>query len=122
MVISPEMVLGPERKGIKFAYCTYTRPTNDIPYFIRNSDLFICEGTYGDNNDISKAIQKKHMLFREAATLAQAGSVKELWLTHFSPALRKPEKYIDNARIIFKNTSIGEDGKTTTLKCEDHII
>lgn len=115
----PNMVLGPARKGLKISYCVDTRPTVDIPWFIENSDLFICEGMYGDNNDIDKAEEKKHMLFREAAAVAEAGKVKELWLTHFSPAMRRPQEYIDNARLIFKNTHIGVDLVVTSLKFED---
>ncbi|MHC9399499.1 ribonuclease Z, partial [Clostridium perfringens] len=39
------MVLGDERTGIKLSYTTDTRPTEDIPGFRKESDLYICEGT-----------------------------------------------------------------------------
>lgn len=103
------MVLGEERKGIKLSIVTDSRPITEISKFIKNSDLFICEGTYGNNNDIEKAIKNKHMTFKEAATLAIDGEVKELLLTHFSPAMLNPKEYINNALDIFKNTTIGED-------------
>jgi len=51
----PSMVLGRERKGIKLSYIVDTRPINDIPAFIYESDLFICEGTYYDG--LSKSIK-----------------------------------------------------------------
>ena len=47
------MVLGDERKGIKLSFITDTRPTFEIPQFIYGSDLFICEGMYGDDLDLS---------------------------------------------------------------------
>ena len=50
--------------------------------FIKESDLFICEGTYGDDKDIEKAIKNKHMTFRESSNLAEKGNVKKLLLTH----------------------------------------
>ena len=111
----PSMVLGRERKGIKVSLITDTRPIDTIPDFIRDSDLFICEGTYGDNNDIDKAIKNKHMTFREAANLAQNGNVLELLLTHFSPAILEPEEFKQNAIDIFKKTIIGEDRMIKSL-------
>ena len=39
----------------------------------------------------AKAIEYKHMTFYEAATLAKEAEVEEMWLTHYSPSLTKPE-------------------------------
>ena len=103
------MVLGEERKGLKIAYCTDTRYFSDISKFVYGSDLLICEGIYGDESKKLKAYDKKHMVFSDAARIARDGHVKELVLTHFSPALDYPENYIDNARSIFKNTNIGKN-------------
>ena len=49
-VVTKDLILGNARKGIKVAYCTDTRPTPDIIERVKNSDLFICEGMYGDPN------------------------------------------------------------------------
>lgn len=111
----PDMVLGEKRKGIKLSYITDTRPINTISDFINESDLFICEGTYGDNEDIEKAIKNKHMTFAEAAGLAYRGNVEELLLTHFSPSMDEPNLYTTNATEIFQNTKIGYDGFTKEL-------
>ncbi|MEG0771963.1 ribonuclease Z [Clostridium sp.] len=115
----PWMVLGSERKGIKISYITDTRPIDTIPKFIANSDLFICEGTYGDDEDIEKAIKNKHMTFREAASLGNKGDVKELMLTHFSPAMASAKMYINNATEVFPNTLLGEDRLVKTLSFND---
>ncbi|MFR1316813.1 MAG: ribonuclease Z [Clostridium perfringens] len=109
------MVLGDERKGIKLSYTTDTRPTEDIPGFIKESDLYICEGTYGSEEDMHKAIKNKHMTFKEAANLAKRGQVKELLLTHFSPSINDPKEYIHNAREVFENSHAGSDGEEKTL-------
>ncbi|KYH34042.1 ribonuclease Z [Clostridium tepidiprofundi DSM 19306] len=106
---TPDMVLGETRKGIKICYSTDTRPVPEMIPFIENADLFVCEGMYGDDNDFEKAYSKKHMLFSEAANLAKEGNVKELWLTHFSPALVNPSEYIDFAKNIFDNVIVGTD-------------
>lgn len=105
----PNMVLGSERIGIKVSLITDTRPLYTIPDFIKGSDLFICEGTYGDDSDLEKAIKNKHMTFSEAAKLASKGEVQELLLTHFSPAICEPELFKENATNIFENTIIGTD-------------
>ena len=117
--ISPEMVLGEIRKGLIVCYCTDTRPTEDLADFIKDSDLFICEGMFGNEDNLSKAVQKKHMMFSEAGLLAKQGRVKELWLTHFSPSLTKPEEYIDAVRTIFTNTIAGKDLLTKTINYTD---
>lgn len=114
-IYTPEMVLGEARRGIKVTYCTDTRPTEELINFTMNSDLFICEGIYGDNEKLSSAINKKHMTFIEAATLAKKSKVAELWLTHYSPALKDPNLFIDNAKNIFENSISGQDLMTKTL-------
>ena len=113
------MVLGDERRGIKLSFITDTRPTFEIPQFIYGSDLFICEGMYGDDLDISKAVKNKHMTFREAASLANAGNVDKLLLTHFSPSIEEPKDFAHNATNLFKDTTIGEDGLTLNLSYKD---
>jgi ribonuclease Z len=115
-IIKPEMVLGEDRKGIKVCYCTDSRPTEELVEFIKEADLFICEGMYGDKDDAEKAVNKKHMMFSEAGLLAKQGKVKELWLTHYSPSLTAPEKFIDSVREIFINTSLGNDLLKQNLK------
>lgn len=111
----PNMVLGKKRKGIKLSYITDSRSIDTIIDFIYESDLFICEGTYGDNEDKDKAIKNKHMTFAEAADLAKRGRVKELLITHFSPSMDTPEIYANNAISIFPNTIIGYDGLLKSL-------
>lgn len=108
-IYTPDLVLGENRKSIKIAYCTDSRPVERIYKFIENSNLFICEGIYGENEKIEGAILKKHMIFSEAANIAKKSNVEELWLTHFSPALTEPELFLENATNIFPNTFIGYD-------------
>ncbi|MCD8035948.1 MAG: ribonuclease Z [Clostridiales bacterium] len=110
-----DMVLGEERKGISISFCTDTRPVDTLVDFINGSDLFVCEGMYGENEKLAKAVEYKHMIFSEAAKLAKLGKVNELWLTHLSPSMSEPEQFIDNAKSIFENTKIGYDRMTTRI-------
>lgn len=114
-----DMVMGRARKGIKISLITDTRPIESIHEFIEDSDYFICEGTYGDDEDLSKAIKNKHMTFREAATLAKNGKVKNLLLTHFGTAMNEPEIYLNNAKELFDNTIIGFDRYKITLNFKE---
>jgi ribonuclease Z len=116
IVYIPEMVLGPERKGIKLTYCTDTRPTKLIVDNAKASDLFICEGMYGEKDKASKAKEYKHMTFCEAAEIARAAGVSELWLTHYSPSMVRPGDFIKDAREIFSNTRLGKDRKSVILQ------
>lgn len=98
---TPDMVLGPARKGIKLTYTTDTRPTESILRNARNSDLFICEGMYGEEDKADKAKGYKHMTFKEAAALARDAEVSEMWLTHYSPSLIRPDDYMEMVRGFF---------------------
>lgn len=116
---SPDMVMGPERKGIKVAYCTDSRPVEAIVEAAKDSDLFICEGMYAEEEKLSKAKQYKHMTFYEAAEMARKAHVKEMWLTHFSPSLVRAESYMPKVRKIFENSYLGKDGKTVELMFQE---
>ncbi|MBQ8729862.1 MAG: ribonuclease Z [Lachnospiraceae bacterium] len=116
---TPEMVLGEERKGLKLTYCTDTRPTASITENAKDADLFICEGMYGGNDKDDKAKENKHMTMNEAANIAKAANVKEMWLTHYSPSLPKPQEYKAEIRKIFPNTKVAKDGRSVTLVFED---
>ena len=118
-IYTPDMVLGPARKGIKLTYCTDTRPTDSIRKNAYASDLFICEGMYGEKDKQKKAKEYKHMTFYEAARIAKEAEVKEMWLTHYSPSLTKPEEYIDEVREIFPNTIAAKDRRTVELVFSD---
>ena len=114
-----DMILGPERKGIKLTYCTDTRPVSQIWENAKDADLFICEGMYGEPGKEAKAVEYKHMTFYEAAELAKKANVKEMWLTHYSPSLVHPEEYADEVKKIFPNTKISKNGRMTTLEFEE---
>jgi ribonuclease Z len=116
---TPDMVLGPARKGLKLTYCTDSRPTESMVSHALNSDLLICEGMYGEPEKEAKAREYKHMTMKEAAKVAKSASVKEMWLTHFSPSLVRPEDYIREVREIFPDSYVGKDGKSVDLLFEE---
>lgn len=114
-IYTPDMVLDGEREPFKVTYCTDTSPFEEMSDFARGSDLFICEGMYCDEEMRDKMDEKHHMLFSDAAKIAKAADVPELWLTHYSPALVKPSDYTDKVREIFLNTVVSFDGMKKTI-------
>lgn len=119
-VYTPDMVLGPPRKGLKVTYCTDTRPTESIERNAVGADLFICEGMYGEPEKKQKAKEYKHMTIYEAAELAKKAQVKEMWLTHYSPSLIRPEEYMPEVRKIFPNAIAARDGRSVDLVFEEN--
>lgn len=118
-IFTPDMVMGAPREGLKATYCTDSRPTAGIIEHAKNSDLFICEGMYADEDKLDSAIEKKHMLFREAAESAKAAQVDRLWLTHYSPSLVNPQKYLPTVREIFPNTEAPANSMSIDLVFKD---
>ncbi len=116
---SPDQVLGPPRRGLKVGYVTDTRPTADLPEFVRGADLLVCEGTYGDPELRERAKERGHMVFDEAATIAKEAGVRRLVLTHFSPSMLDPETYLHFAQAVFPASEIGRQHETITLSFDD---
>ena len=118
-VYTPDMVMGKPRKGLKVTYCTDTRPVTAIIENAKHSDLFICEGMYGEKDKQKKAKEYKHMTFYEAAQLAKEAEVAEMCLTHYSPSLTHPEEYMDEVKKIFPNSIAAKDKRTVELTFSD---
>lgn len=116
-----DMVLGPDRPGIKLGFCTDSRPTDKLPEFMEGCDLVILEGMYGEDDKLVKAKENRHMLFSEAATIAKEAGAEELWLTHYSPALTNPEMFLENATKIFPNTFLGYDNIEKNILFKEDI-
>lgn len=107
--------MGEPRRGLKVTYCTDTRPTEGIVKNASGADLFICEGMYGEPDKAQKAKEYKHMTFYEAAEIARRAGVEEMWLTHYSPSLIRPEDYMPEVRKIFPNAVAAKDGRSVDL-------
>lgn len=118
-VFTPDLVMGPPRKGLKITYSTDTRPCPNILKYAAGADLFVCEGMYGADDKLGKAKEKKHMTMPEAARIAAKAKPKEMWLTHYSPSEMRPQEYLNDVRKIFPNTVMTKDGRSITLNFEE---
>ena len=118
-ILTPDMVLGETRRGLSVTYSTDTRPVPVIAEYAKDNDLFICEGMYGEKEKAAKAREYKHMTFQEAARLGREAAPREMWLTHYSPSLVRPDDYMDTVREIFPKAWPGKDGKSVELNFEE---
>lgn len=114
-IIQPEDVTGEKRASVKVTYVTDTLPIGEIADFAKDSDLFICEGMYGDKDKKQSMNDKGHMLMQDACRLASEADVKRLWLTHYSPAEKHPENYERELKKLFPEVLISKDGEKITL-------
>ena len=108
--------MGPPRTGLSIGLVTDTRPTSAIAEAMAGVDLLVCEATFGDDGDQPRAVERRHMTFREAAELAATAQARQLLLTHFSPSVARPEEYAANAQEVFANTTVGRDHLSVTLR------
>lgn len=113
--IKPSDVTGESRPPLNVTYVTDTLPIESIGEFAENSELFVCEGMYGDMSKKQAMNEKGHMLMQDACGIALRAGVKRLWLTHYSPAETEPELHEEELKNIFENVSISRDGDKITL-------
>ncbi len=117
--VLPEDVSGPPRRGLKVALVTDTSYFDELVPFVAKSDLLICEAMFPEDSELERARERGHMTFSQAGALARDAEVQRLWLTHFSPSVDEPEKYLDRARALFPHAEIGRRGLKTTLAFDD---
>ena len=106
--ITPDMVLGPPRKGKKICYSGDTRPCENLIKLAKESNILIHEATY-TTTDKERAIENAHSTSAEAAEIAKKAEVKQLILTHFSSRYKKTTEILEEAKKIFKNTKTAHD-------------
>ena len=87
---TPDEVLGPPRPGLCHRVCHRYTPGATLSQFLEGVDLLVCEGTYGSDEDLPKAVRNRHMTFREAATLARDASAKRPLDHALQPGVRRP--------------------------------
>ena len=113
--ITTDMVTDAARDPIKITYMSDTVAFDEMADFAKGSDLLVCEGMYGDDEMIDKVREKGHMVFSQSADIAVRSGSKELWLTHYSPAMPEPKMYEKQVRALFRNTIVSKDGQKKTL-------
>ncbi len=121
VTVKPGDVLGEARKGRKFSFITDTAVTSEMPEFVKDSDLLICEGMFCDELKDS-AWEKRHMTAVQAAETAKAaGGVKKMGLIHYSPRYTEYDlkHMLKEAAAVFPDTFLSRDGQYIPILNED---
>lgn len=92
-----------------YAYCTDTAFHEPIIPIIKNCDLLYHEATFMEDK-AEDAHAKFHATAREAATIALKAGVKKLVIGHFSARYKEVDSLLEEARQVFPNTVLGQDG------------
>jgi len=104
---SKDLVYKEENK--KISIVLDTKLNKRILPFIKDSNIFVCEGTYSE--DLKKeAEERMHMTVSQAADVAKKGKVKKLIITHIGSRYSKNIKeLLSEAKNIFPETTFARD-------------
>lgn len=106
-VITPDMVLGPPRRGRKVVYTGDCVPCEQTVELAQEADILIHEATYA--SDFADANKHGHSTAAQAAFIAKAARAETLYLTHISPRYTNPKPLVEEAQKIFPKTEIAHD-------------
>jgi len=105
---TPEMVLGPPRRGRKLVYTGDSLPNARLVPAAMDCDLLIHDATV-DTTLQEKANLYGHSTARQAAEIAVQCRAKRLVLTHVSPRYEQPDKIVEDARAVYPEAVLAED-------------
>ena len=98
-----------------YAYCSDTAYFENVVPFIKNSNLLYHEATFTEKEK-DRAKYTKHSTASDAAKIASLANVKQLLLGHLSARFKNSEEHLKEAKPIFKNVEVVEDGN------EYHVV
>ena len=96
------------KPGIKISYIIDSAYSKHLSTFAKESDILICESTFGAELQDAAAL-KGHMTTKDAAMIANEAKVKELIITHISQRYKDPSILLKEAKSVFANTKIAHD-------------
>ena len=109
-LIKNETVTKEGNKPKSYAFCSDTMYSEAIIPIIRNATVLYHESTFLDKNK-ELAEPTKHSTAREAATIAKKAKVNTLILGHYSTRYKDISLFKQEAKEIFENVDLAEDGK-----------
>ncbi len=99
----------PAESARSYAYCSDTAYDERIIPIIEGVDLLYHEATFA-NSDTARAKQTGHSTAQQAAEIAKRANVKRLMLGHFSARYTDNQILLDEAKEIFGNTILANEG------------
>ncbi len=113
--ITPDMILGPSRKGRTIVISGDTKPTEKIIGFSKEADILIHESTF-DSKLEEIAQEYGHTTAAQAAEIAKKAHVEKLFLTHISPRYLDFHIIEEEARSVFSHSYVPRDFQEMEVK------
>jgi ribonuclease Z len=113
--ITPSMVMGPPRKGLKIVISGDTRPTERLAKAASTAAVLVHEATL-DSSLLEGAKSYGHSTAREAGEVAREADVDLLVLTHISNRYEDVSALEEEARAAFPNVIAALDLMTFQVK------
>jgi len=111
VVIANELMTADPDSPRSYAYCSDTAYNEKIIDQLNGVDLLYHEATFAEDN-AERAKETLHSTAREAATIATRAEVKRLLIGHFSTRYTDLTPLLEEARAVFPNTGLVEEGIT----------
>lgn len=109
VIIPNERLTTPADPSRAYAYCSDTRYIPTLHELITGVDTLYHESTYAEDN-ASRAQLYWHSTARQAATVARDAHVGKLLLGHFSARYDDDRCLLDEAKAVFKNSWLTNEG------------
>lgn len=114
-LISPDEVLFPAEPPLSYAYCSDTRYSERLVDYIKDTHLLYHEATFMEDMR-NRAASTAHSTAKQAGTIAKAAEVKKLLLGHFSARYKDLDLLLEEARTVFPETALANEGDVHKLK------
>ncbi len=108
-----ELTIDPLRPR-SYAYCSDTAYSESFIPYIRDCDILYHEATFMQDK-LEDAHEKMHSTALEAATIALKARVKKLVIGHFSARYDDLQPMLEEARSVFPETYLADDGAVFTI-------
>jgi ribonuclease Z len=113
-VVPNDRLTRPARSPRSYAYCSDTAYDEKLIPRIEGVDLLYHEATFCEA-DLARARETYHSSARQAAGIARSAHVGKLVLGHFSARYPDVRMLLEEARSVFPNTILAEEGMTIAL-------
>ncbi len=104
-----------------YAYCSDTIFDTDIVAYVKGVNTLYHESTYMKNNQ-ERATLYFHSTAEQAATIAKMAKVGHLIIGHFSSRYDHLQPMLEEAREVFPNTDLAEEGEKFMLSVTKEVL
>ena len=112
--VTPRLILGPPRRGVKITYAVDTRPCPSVIRLATGSDLLIHDSCFAESA-ATKAREYGHSTAAEAAGVAKRSRSRTLALFHISAMYEDASPLLAQARTVFHHSILPRDMDTVSV-------